>query len=307
MDNPAGLKKHSAPVPLTGGFAVGAGFAFALILIRFLTSFPTGTLRTLRGLFLGGAVIFILGLIDDIKKPGGLPVWVKLLGQVLAACALIAYGVKIEVFGPVWGGVITVLWVVGITNAFNLLDIRDGLSGGTGLVCGFFFFIVTLPSEQLYVNFAACALFGALLGFLPYNMSDKKKIFLGDSGSMFLGFIMAALAMGGQYSGKNPAGWGAPLLILAVPLFDTAFVSLARILKKKNPLRASNDHIAMRLEKMGLSSKASVNLIVFASIIYGVLALLAVNLGPKWALFIYFIVLADMALGVYLLLKTEIE
>lgn len=251
LDTPYGLKKHQKPVPVIGGIGIFIGTLFSLTLIRLLTNFPTGTLHSLRGIFVGGTLIFVLGLLDDLRKPKGVSIPVKLAVQALAAGSLIYYGGGILVFHePFLNWLFSFLWLVGLTNAFNLLDIMDGLCVSQAVICTLGLIFIALPSEFLYVNFAALALLGSCLCFWPHNHA-KNKFFLGDSGSTFLGFMLAALSMGTAYSAHVSSGFLAPLLILAVPLYDTGFVSLARILQGKNPLKGSADHLALRLQRAG--------------------------------------------------------
>ncbi len=288
MDEPTDLKKHSAAVPLLGGWAIMLGLSASLIFIRFSTDFPTGTLHSLRGILLGGAMIFALGVLDDLKKPKGLSVSVKLAVQALAAFALMYYGVRITLFNsPQISYPLTFLWVLGITNAFNLLDISDGLCTGSAAVCALGLTVIALPSEFIYVNFGACALLGACAGFWPYNHSKRIKTFLGDSGSTLLGFLIAALAMGTGYSENSNWGFLAPLLILAVPLFDTGFVAVIRIIKGKNPLKGSNDHAALRLMKAGLSRHKTLLLFIGAGIFFNVLAFAVTQVNASCAQTIY--------------------
>lgn len=257
LDEPAGLKTHARAVPVLGGCGILAGIVGSLVFIRLTTAFPSGTLHTLRGVITGGALIFLMGLADDLKKPKGVSVGTKLLIQALATAVLIYYGVTIHAFTSPWISYpLTFLWVVGLTNAFNLLDIMDGLCVSQAVVCTLGLTVIALPSEYVYVNFAALAMLGACLAFWPYNHAKKRKIFLGDSGSNLLGFLIAALSIGTGYCEKSNWGFLAPLFILAVPLFDTAFVSLARLLKGKNPLKGSNDHAALRLKKLGWNTRS---------------------------------------------------
>lgn len=253
LDKPNALKKHAVPVPAIGGPNIFCAIVLTLVCVRFTTNFPTGTLHSLRGILMGGALIFCLGLLDDLRKPSGVPIKVKLCVQALAAAALIYYGVHIKVIACPWISYpLTFLWLVGLTNAFNLLDIQDGLCVSQSVICSLGLALITLPSEFIYVNFAALALLGACLAFWPHNHA-KEKFFLGDSGATFLGFMMASLSMGAGYSAHVDSGFLAPLFIVAVPLYDTFFVSLERLLKGKNPLKGSDDHIALRLVRAGWS------------------------------------------------------
>jgi UDP-GlcNAc:undecaprenyl-phosphate GlcNAc-1-phosphate transferase len=131
----------------------------------------------------------------------------------------------------------------------------DGLSSGIAFIAALAFLFISLPTEMIYVNFCAAALAGALLGFMPFNLSKSKKIFMGDTGSLFIGFILASLAMGTSFTTISEIGLFAPLLILAVPLYETFFVSVLRLGKGKSPFLGSKDHYALRLEKLGFSRK----------------------------------------------------
>lgn len=285
LDTPGGLKTHTKAVPVLGGCGVFVGVLGSLLLIRFITAFPSGTLHNLRGLFVGGILIFIMGLLDDLSKPRGLSILLKLLIQALATAALIHYDVCIHIFASPWISYpITFLWVMGLTNAFNLLDIQDGLCISQVIICTLGLTVVALPHEHIYVNFAALSLLGASLAFWPYNHTQKKKIFLGDSGSNFLGFTLAALSMGTAYSHHTDWGVLAPLLIMAVPLFDTGFVSLARLLKGKNPLKGSDDHAALRLQKRGVKKNHVLTLFMAAGIAANTFALFLIHSNWKTAL-----------------------
>lgn len=265
LDKPGGLKTHSRAVPIIGGCGLFFGLAAVLIFIRLVTDFPSGTLHSLRGIIFGGAIIFLMGLADDLHKPDGLPVWAKLLLQAAATACLIHYGILIRVFpSPFIAYPLTFLWVVGLTNAFNLLDIMDGLCTTQAMVCTLGLAVIALPSEWIYVNFAALSLLGACLAFLPFNLSAKYKLFLGDSGANLLGFLIAALCLGTGYSGLSNWGFLAPLWIAAVPIADISFVALARIKQGKNPLKGSPDHAALRLRAHGWKDRRTV--CVFAAI-----------------------------------------
>lgn len=307
LDTPGGLKTHSGAVPVLGGAGIFMGTLASLVLIRFTTAFPSGTLHNLRGIVIGGTLIFLLGLADDLKKPKGISIPVKLLVQAVAAGALIYYGVAIHVFTSPWlSWPLTFLWVVGLTNAFNLLDIMDGLCVSQAVVCTLGLAVIALPSEYIYVNFAALALLGACLAFWPFNHA-KRKIFLGDSGSTFLGFMIAALSIGTGYSERTNWGFLAPLFILAVPLFDTAFVVLARALKGKNPLKGSNDHIALRLKKLNWPLRRILLLSAGTGVFFNVLAYTLTHCCGQIALALF--IFSAAALGASTLwllhLKTE--
>lgn len=252
LDHPStSVKTHTEPVPYLGGVAIFISFLVSLFLVRYLTAFPSGTLRSLRGILLGGVLIFSMGLADDVKK-GGLHYSTKFMIQILAAVMLIRFGVRLQFIDPPWlAYAFTIIWIVGITNAFNIIDIMDGLSSGVGIIASFAFLFISLPTEEIYVNFAAVALAGAALGFIPYNLSKRFRIFMGDCGSLFLGFLLGALSMGTSYGKENSWGVFAPILILGVPIFDTSLVFFLRIKRGISPFLGSKDHFPLRMEKLG--------------------------------------------------------
>ncbi|WP_428048905.1 MraY family glycosyltransferase [Candidatus Avelusimicrobium caledoniensis] len=305
VDKPGGLKTHAHDVPVLGGCGIFAGLCATLILIRICTQFPTGTLHSLRGIILGGALIFVMGLCDDLRKPQGLSVWTKLLLQMAATACLIYYGIVIRVFPSPWLAYpLTFLWVVGLTNAFNLLDIVDGLCTSQAIVCTLGLALIALPSEFIYVNFAALSLLGACVAFLPFNFSRTHKLFLGDSGSNLLGFLIAALCLGTGYSHLSNWGFLAPLLIVFVPIADISFVTLARLMQGKNPLKGSNDHAALRLRARGWTDKRLVCTFALGALIGNLLAFIVTFCPPACtAIILLGVILAALVLG-YRLFRT---
>ncbi len=293
-DSPNEIKTHKGSVPVLGGLGVFFSFAAALVLIRLYTSFPTGTLRDLRYILAGSFLILLLGLADDFKKPAGLSVGFKFAVQFAIAIFMVFSGFKINFISPDYiSWALSVIWIVGISNAFNIIDIMDGLSASQALAAALAFWFIALPSEQIYVNFLAASLSGAALGFLPYNFSSRLKIFLGDGGSLFLGFVLAVLSLGDEYSKTNVLAVYAPLFILAVPIYDTFFVSAMRIKKGISPFSGSKDHYALRLEKMGFSRKKVVYISFIFSAFMGLSAWLSTALSWHWSLLIYLIVAAE--------------
>jgi UDP-GlcNAc:undecaprenyl-phosphate/decaprenyl-phosphate GlcNAc-1-phosphate transferase len=285
------VKTHKVPTPVLGGVAMWIAFSGTLVAMRFVTHFPTGTLYRLRALLMGGALVFLLGFVDDILRPQGIGWRGKFLVQVLAALLLVYFGIHIRFIHPGYLGVaVTVLWVVGICNAFNIIDIMDGLAASQAVVAALGFLLIALPSEEIYVNIAAAVLAGAALGFLPWNLSRKRKIFMGDSGSLLLGFILSALALGTDYSKVNPLGVYAPLFILMVPMFDTFYVMVIRMMKGQSPFMGSKDHFALRLERLGFRRRPILLLCVAASILLSVCAWAVTLVGTAWAVWIYLVV-----------------
>lgn len=287
LPNSHQAKTHKEPVPYLGGIAIGVGFIVSLLVIRFFTSFPTGTLRALRGIIFGGIIIMLVGLLDDIKPVN---FKIKFFIQLLLAIILILFGIRIRFISPVYLSVLfTILWVVGITNAFNIIDVMDGLSAGIAIIACLFFFFIGLPTEQIYVNFAAVALMGSCLGFLKYNFIPAK-IFMGDLGSLFIGFVLAAISLGESYTRINNIALFSPILILGVPLYDTLLVMILRFQQGKSIFLGSRDHYALRLEVLGFNRKKIVFLSYLFCFILGLLAFMITKITFYLALGVYFIV-----------------
>jgi UDP-GlcNAc:undecaprenyl-phosphate GlcNAc-1-phosphate transferase len=261
------LKKHTAPVPYMGGLAIY--FSFLIGILSALVLAPPPDAHHILALLVGGTVMAIMGFVDDLFS---LSAALKFLVQILAAALLIFFGVKLE-FMPshsIVGTGLTILWVVAVTNAVNIIDIMDGLAGGVSLIACLAFVVVPYLGAQSYVPLTAAALGGSVLGFLPYNY-QPARIYMGDSGALFLGFMLAGCAMGHGYSQVNVAGLLAPLLILGVPLYDLALVMMLRSFKGRSMFRGSNDHLALRLRKLGLTVKQTV------SFLWGLSTLLALG------------------------------
>jgi len=281
MDIPtSSIKTHAVAIPYLGGVAIFISFVLTLTLIRFISHFPTGTLHQLRGIFLGSTVIFIMGLADDVYN---INYKLKFFVQVIAASVLFRYGIGIKIFqAPVLNYFLSVLWILVITNGFNIIDVMDGLASTVLIASCLFFFMVSLPTEQIYVNFSALAVLGAAGGFLLFNF-PPAKVFMGDAGSLTAGFIMAAISLGVKYSVVHPLGIFAPLLILAVPLFDLLFVMVHRTRRGHSPFLGSKDHFALRMLKLGFSKKEILFRVLIASAVLGFSAWLLTVVPITWA------------------------
>lgn len=240
VDKPAARKIHASPVPLLGGAAIYV--AFILVLLFFG---DRDYVNQTIGIFAGATLMIVMGVLDDRR---GLGSYVKLLGQLLAATLLVYSGVQIQLFGGWIDILITLLWVVGITNALNLLDNMDGLSGGVAMIAAIYFTLLAAMSDQYLVGALAAALAGACAGFLVYNW-NPSHIFMGDAGSLFLGFMLAAVAIKLRFpSNSVTVTWMIPLLVLGLPIFDTSMVFVSRLRRGKNPLTTpGKDHISHRL------------------------------------------------------------
>ncbi len=288
MDKPSSsVKTHKEATPYLGGIAIWVAFVVTLLAVRFLTHFPTGTLRNLRGLFFGGTIIMIVGLLDDIK---GFNYKLKFLGQIAATLILMLFDIRIQfIDNYLISFLLTLVWIIGVTNAFNIIDIMDGLSCGAAFFACLAFFFVALPTEQVYVNFASIILAGCCLGFLKHNWAPAR-IFMGDAGSLFIGFILAAVALGESYTTINNMALFTPVLILGIPIFDTLLVMAFRIQKGKSIFLGSKDHFALRMEALGYRRKNIVLIVYVISIFLGLAAFLITIVEFGMAVVVYLIV-----------------
>ncbi|MFA5276826.1 MAG: MraY family glycosyltransferase [Candidatus Omnitrophota bacterium] len=236
-------------VPAIGGLSIGAIF-FILAPAIFLQAGIFS--KEAQGILLASFFMFIFGIIDDKKR---LSVTAKAIMQIIAALILVVFGVKTRIIyiGDAANTIITLIWVIGITNSFNHLDIMDGLAAVAAVICiAAFLFLAALKTDIFLITLAAI-LIGGLSGFLRYNL-PQAKVYLGNTGSHFIGFIIAAMAITISYAPiERKIALISPLLILGLPIFDTAFVIFVRMLKGKLPFMKSNDHIATRLLRIGLS------------------------------------------------------
>lgn len=280
VDKPNKRKVHSEVMPRLGGLAVFAGFmAIAVIFFGFDTR--------ILGIMAGGSLILMLGVLDDKYD---MPAKYKLLGQIAAAAIVVMTGTVIRFVDNPFDGYIglgflsiplTILWIVGITNALNLIDGLDGLASGVSLIALFTFTVITYRTEQFAVAMLSIALAGAVLGFLKYNF-HPASIFLGDSGAMFLGFMMSSFAVMGLLKSVTAVTFVAPVIILAVPIFDTAFAILRRVLSGKPVMTADKGHLHHRLLAFGLNHKQTVLVIYAISVLLSIGAILIYG---RWGLF----------------------
>jgi UDP-GlcNAc:undecaprenyl-phosphate GlcNAc-1-phosphate transferase len=267
IDRPEARKIHLNPVPLLGGVAIYGAFIAAVLLFgnRF-------RLNELVSILVGASLVSFLGVWDDRRSLSPL---LKLVGQALAASILILSGVRIGTFS--WEPLniaVTLGWVVVITNAMNLLDNMDGLSGGIGATAAIFFLLLAAMNNQYLVGALSAALVGACLGFLVYNL-NPASIFMGDAGSLFLGFILAAVGIKLRFpEGVQIVTWMVPVLILGLPLFDTALVIVSRLRRGLNPLTTpGKDHVSHRLVALGYTRREAVLICYLICAGLGVVAL----------------------------------
>ena len=299
VDAPDGRLKHQEDaVPYFGGLAIYLAFLMSL-------AFTFEFRHDVLGIILGGTIVVMLGLIDDF---GVLTPWTKLTGQLLAVFVLIKSGIRIEIAAfPEWFDLfLTILWMVGLINAFNLLDIMDGLSASVGAVSASCLLVVALLQGDQVIAFMLAALIGSLLGFLKYNW-QPAKIYMGDTGAMFIGLLLGAMTMIGQYPSSHPISLLTPVFILGIPIFDTMFVMYIRYQRGLPIFWGSPDHIAIRLRHWGLSVQQIVIISCIATAIMGGLGLLMMAVEQNTALGICLGTAIVLMLSTFMLGKIDVR
>jgi UDP-GlcNAc:undecaprenyl-phosphate/decaprenyl-phosphate GlcNAc-1-phosphate transferase len=276
IDNPAARKLHHSPVPLLGGAAIYIAFIIALLFFG-----DRRYINEVVGIFVGATLMSLMGVVDD---RWGLGSYVKLAGQLAAAGVLIYSGVQIRLFYNWLDIAVTVAWVVGITNAFNLLDNMDGLSGGIAMIAAVFFTLLAAMGHQYLVGVLAAALAGACAGFLVYNW-NPAHVFMGDTGSLFLGFLLAAVGIKLRFpSNSETITWMIPVLVLALPIFDTTLVFVSRLRQGKNPLTTpGKDHVSHRLAVLTGSRREAVLICYLIAGAVGLSAVFVAEANPTEA------------------------
>ncbi|MFH1826096.1 MAG: MraY family glycosyltransferase [bacterium] len=280
VDIPNDRKVHSEPIPRLGGLAIYAGFLAALAAASILISYSGMRVdwRMIFGVCLGGTLLLAIGLLDDIR---GLRPMTKLFWQIAAAAIVIAWGIEINFLSNPFNGIyilgffaipLTLLWVVGLTNAMNLIDGLDGLAAGVTAISCLTLFVVALRTHQIGAALLMLALGGAALGFLRFNFFPAS-IFLGDSGALFLGFVLASASIVGVLKTTLVVALVIPVLILGVPIFDTLFAIGRRLKNRKHPFEADNKHIHHMLLRAGFEKREAVLAIYIVCFLLSFIAL----------------------------------
>jgi len=283
LDQPNSRKVHTTATPYLGGLAIYGGLVVALLLFT-----PTRYLVEMLVIGAGASWLALIGLIDDRR---GLGFKVKLAAQALAAGGLVLAGVTINVtHTPVIDALLTVIWVVALSNALNFLDNMDGLAAGlSGIAAGFFFILAVGEGQGLVASLAA-AICGAAIGFLVFNF-NPASIFMGDMGSQVLGFVLAVLAIKLRFSTPlSIATWSVPILVLGLPIFDISLVVFTRLREGRSPAEAGKDHTSHRLAQMGLGNRNAVLVLYAVCIALGSVAVWVSRSQPDTALIIVAVV-----------------
>ena len=297
-----GRRVHDHPIPRMGGLAIFLGFLISVVLFIDIT-------REVRGILLGAVLIVACGAIDDVIS---LRAWIKLLVQIAAAVIAVLHGVVIEIFrnpnifsdneALILGALavpVTILWIVGITNSVNLIDGLDGLAVGVSTIASTTMFVVALLVSEGGVAVILAALMGACLGFMPYNL-NPAKIFMGDTGSLLLGYVLATVSVVGMFKFYAIVTFVVPILALFLPLFDTLCAIVRRLLRGQSPMHPDRGHLHHRLIDMGLSQKQAVAVLYSLSAVLGLCAVVLATSGALRTFLLVAAAAAAVAVGVFI-------
>ena len=286
-----GRRMHDHPIPRMGGLAIFLGFLLSVLLFLDLNA-------QMRGMLLGAVIIVVLGIFDDIYS---LRAMFKFVVQIIAALVAVLSGNVIETLSnpnvfsadPYWNlGILavpaTVIWIVAITNAVNLIDGLDGLACGVSTISSMTLLVIALVVSEGNVAILMAALAGGCIGFLPYNL-NPAKIFMGDTGSTFLGYVRAVVSIQGLFKFYAIISFAVPFLILGLPIFDTAFAFIRRIAHGQSPMHADRSHIHHRLIDMGLNQKQAVATLYVISAILGLSAVVLTTSGEGRAMLLFLV------------------
>lgn len=292
-------RMHHQPIPRLGGLAIFLGFLVSFLIFG-RKYFDTGV----QGILLGAVLIVILGILDDIMTLKALP---KFAIQILAAVVVVCHGCRIEHFMgfdfPTWlSYTVSILWIVMITNAVNFIDGLDGLAAGVSAISAGTMLIVALmlaDGTNLTAIASAlilAALVGGCVGFIPYNF-NPASIFMGDTGSTFLGFMLASVSIFGLFKTYAIISFAVPFLVLGLPIFDICFAVIRRVAKGQSPMHADRGHVHHRLIDMGFSQKQAVAIAYLISALLGLSAVVLTDSGEMQALIFIAAIVVVGAIG----------
>ena len=309
MDAPNARKVHKKPVPRIGGLGIYAGFMVAIIFVAIKFGLNDEMIKETVGLLLSGSLIVALGLVDDYKN---LPAKVKLLGQIFAASVLVLiFDVRIDFVTDPFGDYfyfdnlpipnlaifVTMFWLVGLTNTVNLIDGLDGLAAGVAAIASFTILLVALEQNFILVAVLTAALAGAAVGFLKYNF-HPAKIFMGDTGSMFLGFMLAGISVTGAVKSVATIALIVPIFALGLPILDTTFAIVRRVRGGVPIFKPDKGHLHHRLLSVGFTQRQAVLLMYVISALFGLSAIALTAVSSQIAVLILAVVVVAIIYGV---------
>jgi UDP-GlcNAc:undecaprenyl-phosphate GlcNAc-1-phosphate transferase len=282
LDNPGNHKSHSSPVPYLGGLAVVVSFSLSM-LIPVMAISESSVSREFMIVIGVALALALLGLFDDLRNLSSV---LRLACEIAAGVVLWNLDLGVQLVGVSWvDAVITVFWVVGITNAFNLLDNMDGLSAGIAAIASFSFFAIAASNGQYLVAGLSLALGGCALGFLRHNF-HPARVYMGDSGALFFGFLVSFVGLKLQFNISSDVSVLVPIVVCSVAVLDTSLVTIARLGHGLSPFRGGRDHISHRLVKVGLPVPVAVTVLYVAAASVGVIAFVIArsDLTAAWVL-----------------------
>jgi UDP-GlcNAc:undecaprenyl-phosphate/decaprenyl-phosphate GlcNAc-1-phosphate transferase len=298
---------HKGRVPKLGGIGIFVALLAATLLIPLLTGKEYLALeKELAAFYIGGAIILAFGICDDYK---GISSYQKLLGQLIAAMVIVLFGYRVTLlanpFGPaialgIFSIPFTILWIVSICNAINLIDGLDGLATGISLGAALMMVVISLWFGNLASAFPSAILAGALIGFLLYNFSPAK-IFLGDSGSLLIGFLLACFSINGTFRTSQGIALYVPMVILGIPILDTLLAIIRRVKKGLSPFQADNKHLHHRLLQLGFGHKQTAIFLNGISYSWGIIAFLLIILDTHYFPFLLSLILVMIFIGLGML------
>ena len=303
VDEPDARKVHTEPIPRIGGVGIFLACILSLITVELMVHLGGENLHEIRGLLISGTLMFLVGIIDDYKN---LPAKVKLGGQILAAAVLvIGYGVRVDFVTNPFGDYIylewlavpvTIFWLVGLTNTVNLIDGLDGLAAGVSGLAASTIFLVALEQNFFLITILTASIAGAAFGFLFYN-TNPARIFMGDSGSLFLGFMLAGISIIGAMKSAATIALIVPILALGLPILDTTFAIMRRYIGGQPIFKPDKGHLHHRLLKMGFTQRQAVFLMYVISAILGLSAIALTEVSSSIAVMILIAVVISIFYG----------
>ena len=303
MDKPDARKVHKKPIPRIGGLGIYAAFMVSVILTTIMADIEGESLKEIIGLIVSGSFIIFVGIVDDYRN---LPAKRKLLGQIIAAVILVLlFDVRIDfITDPLgdyiyleWFAVpVTIFWLVGLTNTVNLIDGLDGLAAGVAAIASITIMLVALKQSFLLVAILTAALAGSACGFLFYN-SYPARIFMGDTGSMFLGFMLAGISVIGAVKSTATIALVVPILALGVPILDTTFAIIRRLLGGQPIFKPDKGHLHHRLLSIGFTQRQAVFLMYVISALLGLSAVAMTEVNIHIAMVLMIIIVVAILYG----------